>query len=84
VLVLSDNYYPGWQARVDGAQVEIYRANCTMRAVTIPAGRHMVSFVFMPSTLKFSALFSLAATVCLLAFFAVVSVRRKRNPVGEE
>ena len=54
MLVLSDNYYPGWSASVDGAPAEIFRANCTMRAVKVPAGRHMVSFVFMPMTFKAS------------------------------
>ncbi|HVG21618.1 MAG TPA: YfhO family protein, partial [Blastocatellia bacterium] len=61
MLVLSDNYYPGWRASVDGSPVEIFRANCTMRAVKVPAGRHVVSFVFMPTTFWSSAYISFAS-----------------------
>jgi len=43
-LVLTDTYYPGWQATIDGRPVVIERANCWMRAVQVPAGRHLVHF----------------------------------------
>lgn len=65
-LVLSDNYYPGWKALVDGEPTGIFQANCTMRAVTVPAGRHLVSFVFAPATLRVSAYVSLAAAMLTL------------------
>jgi hypothetical protein len=83
-LVLSDNYYPGWQACVDGVPVDIYRANCTMRAVTVPAGRHVITFVFTPTTLKASVYVSLAATGFVMLTLIVAMVRRKRETTGEE
>jgi len=78
MLVLSDNYYPGWSASVDGAPAEIFRANCTMRAVNVPAGRHMVSFVFMPATFKASVYLSLV-TAALVAFGLIMTLFRFRN-----
>ncbi|HEX5733885.1 MAG TPA: YfhO family protein [Blastocatellia bacterium] len=60
-LVLSDNFYPGWKAYVDGVETEVYRANHTMRAVKLPGGSHVVSFNFDPLTLKISFYISLAA-----------------------
>jgi len=83
-LVLSDNYYPGWQASVDGSPVEIYRANCTMRAVEVPVGRHVITFVFTPTTLKASVYVSLAATGFVMLTLIVAMVRRKRETIGEE
>lgn len=83
-LVLSDNYYPGWQARVDGAPVDIYRADCTMRAVEVPAGRHVITFVFTPTTLKASVYVSLAATGFVMLTLIVALVKRKRETIGEE
>jgi hypothetical protein len=47
-LVLSDAYYPGWQATLDGKPTSIYRANYAFRAVHVPAGEHTVQFTFNP------------------------------------
>ena len=69
-LVISDTYYPGWKASIDGQPTEIYRANHTMRAVKLAAGRHMVSFVFAPPILRIAsyiALVALAASVLMIA-----------------
>lgn len=50
ILVLSDNYYPGWKAYVDDKETKIYRANYTFRAVEIPKGRHLVTFKYQPES----------------------------------
>ncbi|MBL7150652.1 YfhO family protein [Candidatus Microgenomates bacterium] len=46
ILVLTDTYYPGWQAFIDQQPVEIYRANYNFRAVVIPAGDHQIEFKY--------------------------------------
>ncbi|MEK6408667.1 MAG: YfhO family protein [Acidobacteriota bacterium] len=78
LLVLSDNYYPGWRGYVDGRPVEVLRANHTMRAVNVPAGRHVVSFAFMPKAFFLSVYVSLAAAALTLAAL-IVSIRRRRE-----
>lgn len=80
LLVLSDTFYPGWQATIDGEPAEILRANYTMRAVRVPAGRHMVSFTFAPQTLRAATMVSLlaAALVCLSLFL----LRKKTGAVS--
>jgi hypothetical protein len=45
-LVLTETWYPGWEARVDGAPVEILRANHFVQAIRLPAGRHSVRFAY--------------------------------------
>jgi len=47
-LVLSDVYYPGWNAYIDGQQVQLYETNYILRGVEVPAGSHVVEFKFEP------------------------------------
>jgi uncharacterized membrane protein YfhO len=47
-LYVSDAYYPGWKAYLDGKEARIYRANLAFRAIYIPRGTHTVLFVYRP------------------------------------
>jgi hypothetical protein len=55
LLVLSDTYYPGWKAFVDGIPQKIYRANYAFRAVPLSAGTHRVEFLYDPLSFKLGA-----------------------------
>jgi hypothetical protein len=79
LLVLSDNFYHGWQASVDGARIEVLRANHTMRAVRVPAGHHMVSFVFAPATFFASLYVSIAIATITLVTIIVLSLKSTRD-----
>jgi hypothetical protein len=63
MLVLSEVYYPGWRATVDGTEAPIYRADHALRAVMVPPGRHAVEMVFDPLSFRVGAIISLAALV---------------------
>ena len=58
-LVLADAWYPGWRVTVDGAPVEVARADVLFRAVPVAAGKHRVEFVFAPVSLWMGAGISL-------------------------
>jgi hypothetical protein len=47
-LLLSDVWYPGWRAYIDGAEADILRADYLFRAVAVPEGLHKVIFVYRP------------------------------------
>ncbi len=51
LLVLTDQYYPGWQASIDGTPAPILRADTVFRAVCVPSGEHTVRFEFRPMAL---------------------------------
>lgn len=48
-LVLTDSFYPGWQATIDGRAVEIFPTDVAFRGVIVPAGNHTVVFRYPPS-----------------------------------
>ncbi|MBA3052778.1 YfhO family protein [bacterium] len=47
-LVMTDAFYPGWKASVDGKKTEILKANYFQRAVFVPEGSHIVKFSCRP------------------------------------
>lgn len=69
LLFLSDNYYPGWKALVDGQEAPILRADYTFRAVSLPAGEHVVKFNYQPQGFYIGAFISV---VSLLFLFGVI------------
>ncbi len=52
LLVVSEGFYPGWSATMDGVDVPIVRANLMMRSVSVAAGEHEVVFRFSPWSIK--------------------------------
>jgi len=83
-LVLSDNYANGWEASVDGKAAPILRANVVFRAVSVPSGRHTVSFVYRPPLFYGSALVSAigVSLVLLIAVAHLVRSVRRRPSMG--
>jgi hypothetical protein len=67
-LVLSDTYFPGWKAYVDGNEEKIYRADYNFRALHLSAGTHRVDFVYHPMS------FTLGAVVTFLAIMGCISI----------
>jgi hypothetical protein len=68
-LQLSDQYFPGWRATVNGAPSQILPANFLFRVVEVPAGESIVQFRYAPTSLRVGALVSavtLLATILLL------------------
>jgi hypothetical protein len=70
LLVLSDTYFPGWKAFVDGVETKILRANYLFRAVSVPEGVHEVVFEYQPSSFRAG----LAVSVLSIILFAGITV----------
>lgn len=77
-LVLDDTYYPGWEATVDGTAVPIRRADYLLRAVPVPAGRHLVTFVYAPLSYLCGLVISGATAALVLLCVLVPWMRRGR------
>ena len=77
-LVLSDLFYPGWKARVDGEETEVHRVDWLLRAAALPPGRHRVEFRYEPRSWRVGWVVSLVALVGLAAA-VIVGIRARRR-----
>lgn len=50
MLVLSEIWFPGWQATVNGEAVDILRVNGILRGIPLKAGTHSVRMEFKPAS----------------------------------
>jgi hypothetical protein len=44
MLVLSDSYYPTWDAFIDNIKTPIFKTNYAFRGILVPAGTHKIVF----------------------------------------
>jgi hypothetical protein len=58
MLILSDQYYPGWQVTIDGQQADLIRTDTVLRGVCISSGQHQVRFEYRPTSLLIGAVIS--------------------------
>ncbi|MBL7161762.1 MAG: YfhO family protein [Anaerolineales bacterium] len=65
-VILSDVWYPGWRARVDGVPAPMLRANFLFRAVEVPEGEHNVWFEYRPVVFYLGAVVSVFAWCWIL------------------
>jgi len=70
LLILTDTYYPGWVARVDGTETTIYPANVKQRAIVIPQGAHTVEFSYQPKSVSLGLTITIL-TELLVGFLAI-------------
>jgi hypothetical protein len=75
LLILSDTYYPAWQARIDGSPAEVYVVDGALRGVAIPAGTHAIEFQYASAALPIGA----AITGLTLLALAACSTSRPRR-----
>ncbi len=69
-LFMSESYYPGWKAYIDGKMAHIYRANYAFRALFIEPGNHKIEFVYDPWTFKVGLIIT-AITLCIVCILLI-------------
>ncbi len=81
LLVVNDAFWPGWTARVDGADVPVLPADVLVRAVPFPAGRHRLAMRYEPPEVAWGIGLSAVGAAVALGLLAI-GRRRRAGPEG--
>jgi hypothetical protein len=82
LVVLTDDYYPGWTATVDGRPVPIQRVDYLLRGISIGPGRHTIVMSYQPTSWTIGWIISV---ICLLGILGAVAVgiwQQRRTVTG--
>jgi len=80
VMVVSQTFYPGWKATVDGMATEVFAADLNLTGIALPAGTHEVRLAFRPLSVQIGAALT---AVTLLALIVMISTHRSnRGPTS--
>ncbi len=70
-VIFSEIYYPGWQSTIDGMEAPHGRANYILRAMNVPAGKHVIEFRFDPQSLHVTE--NIAYVALFLLLFGIIT-----------
>lgn len=76
-LFLSEVYFPGWKAFVDGQSTKIYRANYLFRAIYLDKGNHSVRFVYRPLSVEIGASITVLTLIILIGILVRQIYKKK-------
>ena len=48
LLLRSENWAPGWKAKVDGQPVNVLKVDCVLQGVWLETGEHSIEFYYQP------------------------------------
>lgn len=78
-LIVSENYYPGWKATINGREAVTARADYTLIGVPLPEGARDVDLLFTsPAYVQGKVITLIALSVILLAIGAGIFAERRR------
>jgi hypothetical protein len=82
VAIFSEMHYPeGWNAWIDGEEVEYFRANYALRGLWVPAGEHDIEFVFEPSSYSTGSVLSIIGSILVFLFVGSLAYLDSRKKI---
>jgi hypothetical protein len=77
LVVLSDTFFPGWRARVDGKETAILAPYGALRGVVVEKGAHHIEFAYLPTSAVAGA--ALTASGVLFVFWTLWFSRKRKT-----
>lgn len=84
-VFLSEKFYPGWIAYVDGQARDVLKANYIFRAVALSSGKHEVVLRYEPSSNKIGlaiTLMSFLIVIGMLCYYSNIMRRQQRGGIA--
>ncbi|KKS81423.1 MAG: hypothetical protein UV55_C0014G0012 [Candidatus Gottesmanbacteria bacterium GW2011_GWC1_43_10] len=75
VLVITNSYYPGWEATVDGKQQEIFPVNFINQGLWLNQGKHQIYLRYNPSSFRFGLFISAVGYGAIIIYFLNLGLR---------
>jgi hypothetical protein len=69
LVVISQTFYPGWRAFVDGKPAKLYETDGFLDGVPAPAGEHRIELIYQPWTIRVGAAISLLSAILLIVVY---------------
>lgn len=84
LLFISDNFFPGWHAKVDGVEAPVLRANHAFRAVPVKRGSHTVTMSYLPNSFVLGGIVSTISILGLLGMVTFVTIVKKGHKKSDK
>jgi hypothetical protein len=70
MVVISESYFPGWKATVDGRPAALQEVDGALQGVAVPRGRHQVRLSYLPWSFVIGSILSCTGLlgICLLGW----------------
>ncbi len=78
-LCLSNNYFPGWEAYVNGEKTAVFPSYYSFQAIKVPPGVSQVKFLYSPRSFRLGALSSAVSLILLLSLLLFWRFRRGKS-----
>ena len=66
-VVFSEMFYPGWKAKINNKEVNVYKVNFILRGIFVQKGNNKIKFYFEPSSIKYGSLFQIVSIIVFVA-----------------
>jgi hypothetical protein len=71
LLVVSEQFFPGWKASLDGVPTDLLRVNGVLMGTVVPEGRHRVTLRFQPAAITIGFRIALATLALVILLWVV-------------
>ena len=82
LFFISNTYFPGWHASVDGKETKIIRTDYAFQGLWLTQGSHAIELKYAPSSFKYGALLSILGILSLIGFYLIV-FRKKKGDIPD-